>query len=600
MRKSNYILLFILVLFAASCKKYLDQVPDDRLTVSDIFNTKTNTDAFLANIYHAIPDELAQRYNGTNNSGPWTSGADEAKYNWDFNYGNKLNASTWSPTDGDVDTYWSHFYQAIRNCTYFMQHIDGATNEVTPALKKNYKAEARAMRAYFYFNLLRIYGPVILFKDETVLAPDAPISAEQLPRAPFDSCVSFITSELQAAADSLSTKPYNSEFGRFTRGAALAYKEQVLMLAASPLYNGNTDYAALKNTDGAQLISQTYDAAKWQKAADAAKAFFSEFVPTTYDLFTESDDDPFQAAYLSCRDVMTTDWNKEWIFARSNSDNWTQYDRTPNHQGAPSDAKGGGALGVTQTQVDAYFTANGRSIDDAQSGYVSSGFSDFQAPYDVDSRSTFNPWTNREPRFYVGVTYSGSYWLNQAGSSTPIITNMEYSGNAGRRNSTTDVTPTGYIVRKNVGPNGNGRGALLLRLGNLYLDYAEALNEADPGNPDVMKYLNLIRKRAGVPLYGSAALAEPQGQSAVRDAIRKERRVELAFENVRFFDTRRWKIAPQTDNSPFYGMNIFADGNDFYKVTQLETRKFQRRDYLFPIPQNELQIDRQLMQNPGW
>ncbi len=147
-----------------------------------------------------------------------------------------------------------------------------------------------------------------------------------------------------------------------------------------------------------------------------------------------------------------------------------------------------------------------------------------------------------------------------------------------------------------------GRGWVLYRLANVYLNYVEALNEAQPGNPDILKYLNLIRERAGVPQYGvgADALPVPASQSAMRDAIRRERRVELAFENVHFFDTRQWKIAEQTDNGPAYGLNINQDPPAFYNVVSFENRVFQKKHYLFPIPQNEINIDKALVQNAGW
>jgi hypothetical protein len=300
--------------------------------------------------------------------------------------------------------------------------------------------------------------------------------------------------------------------------------------------------------------------------------------------------------------VVITDWNSEWIFARSNSGSYTQYDRTPKHVGAatPSSAnQGGGALGVTQTMVDAYAMANGLPITDAASGYVSSGFSSFKAPFDVAARNTFNPWVGREPRFYVGVTYTGSYWLNQVSGST-LITDFTFNGNSGRVQSTSDVTPTGYVIRKDVTKSDGARGAIMLRLANIYLDYAEALNESTPGDADILKYVNLIRQRAGVPAYGSTGLPAPANQAAMRLAIRAERRVELAFENARYFDTRRWKIAETTDAGPFYGMDMTKSDNTFYNKTLLETRVFKKRDYLFPIPNDEVLKNNNMVQNPGW
>lgn len=601
MRKISFILLAGILLVMGSCKKYLNTVPDDVLTIDEIFSSKDNTDKYMASIYNKLPNELHQRFATNENSGPWEASSDNAKYNWDFNYSNNMNSSVWSNTDDNVANYWSSYYQAIRNATDFINRIDGATSEITASQKKIYKGEARGLRAIFYFYLLRTYGPVVLIGDN-LIAADASTNAMRLPRTPFDNCISFVVNQLDSAYLDVPLIPSNKQYGRITKGIVKAYKAEALLLDASPLYNGNTDYASLKNADGTQLISQSYDVNKWKNAADAAKAFIDEFVPGTYDLYTESDPDPFVAAYLACRDVMLVDWNKEWIFARSNSGSYMRYDRTPKHAGAPSDQQGAGAMGVTQTMVDAYFMANGRTIDDAQSGYVSSGFSNYQAPFDVQARSTYNQWVNREPRFYVGVTYNNSYWLYQDNGSDPIITNMQYSGNSGRSQSTSDVSPTGYVVRKNVATDDGSRGALMLRVANIYLDYAEALNEYDPTNADVLKYLNLIRLRAGVPQYGAGvgALPVPSGIDAMRTAIRQERRVELAFESVRYFDTRRWKIAQQTDAGPFYGMNMYVDGDGFYKKTLLETRVFQKRDYFFPIPNNEVLKNNLLVQNPGW
>jgi hypothetical protein len=598
------------LLIFGSCKKYLQTVPSDVLTIDDIFTSKANVDAYLANIYSYLPNEMEQRFAGANNSGVWEGASDEAKYNWDFVYANQMNLSTWSNTDGTVETYWQSYYQAIRTATDFINRIDGANpKEVPDSLKSEYKAEARGLRAIYYYFLLRQYGPVVLL-GTNLISPDASTDAVRLPRTPFDSCISFVVSQLDSAYTSLHYTPTGQQYGRIVRGVVKAYKEQALMLDASPLYNGNTDWANFKNQDGTQLVSQTYSVAKWAAAAAAAKAFINEFVPQYYSLFVEQNADPTMQAYLSCKDVVLQDWNQEWIFAYSNGGSYMRYDRTPKHVGGPSDQQGGGAFGVTQTMVDAYFMANGLPITDPNSGYVNSGFTNYLSVADqylnaqyglgLNGHNTYNQWVNREPRFYVGVTYDSSFWLYQDNGYANIQTSFEYSGNSGRSQSTSDVSPTGYVARKNVAANDDGRGALLLRLANIYLDYVEALNESDPGNPDILTYLNAIRQRAGVPTYGGGTLAVPSGQDAMRTAIRNERRVELAFENVRYFDTRRWKIATQTDAGGFYGMNMYADGANFYKKTLLETRVFYPRDYLFPIPNNEVLKDDLMVQNPGW
>ncbi|HTI89044.1 MAG TPA: RagB/SusD family nutrient uptake outer membrane protein [Puia sp.] len=622
MRKLTYLFLAGVLLMTASCKKYLNTVPDDILTVNDIYTSRANVDQYMANIYSALPNELQQRFAGNQNSGVWEGASDEAKFNWDFVYANQMNLSVWSNTDDNVKNYWDSYYQAIRNATDFMNRIDAATAaDLTADLKKEYKAEARGLRSLYYFFLLRTYGPVVLLGDQLISA-DASTESVRLPRTPFDNCVTFVTTQLDSAYLDLPVSSAATTQGRLNKGVVKAYKEQMLMLAASPLYNGNTDYANFKNADGTHLINQTYDQNKWKLAADAAKAFMDEFPAYKLYISPNAPADSTLAAYINCKDVMLDNWNSEWIFARSNSGSYMRYDKTPKHVGSPSDQSGAAAMGVTQTMVDAYFMKNGLSIDDPKSKYVSAGFSMYQSPSDASPKltiqgahSTFNQWVNREPRFYVGVTYDSSYWLYQDPGNPDIITAFQYNGNSGRSQSTSDVTPTGYAVRKNCASSDGTRGALLLRLSNIYLDYAEALNEYDPSNPDILIYLNKIRAHAGVPQYGvtsslyindttglpvQGGIPVPATQADMRTAIRKERRVELAFENVRYFDTRRWKIAPQTDAGPFYGMNMYVNGSDFYKKTLVETRIFQQRDYFFPIPNSEVLKDNLMVQNPGW
>ncbi len=586
------------VLILASCKKYIDTVPDNLLAIEDVFKSRTHIERYLANIYNTLPNEHNQRFEGNENSGVWIGAADEGKFNWDFNYTTVMNKSAWSNTDGQVRTYWVNYYRAIRNASDFLQRVDGATaTDFSEQEKIRYKGEARALRAFYYYQLMRIYGPVVLIGDD-LIPVTAGASELNAPRSSFDECTAYVVSEFDKAYEEIGAPIQSASSGRFTQRVVKAYKAQTLFLAASPLFNGNPDYATLKNDDGQQLISQTVDVSKWAKAAAAYREFFATYVPGV-DLYRVTDANPFRAAYLSCRDVILVSWNKEWIFARANSGTFMRYDRTPFHEGTSGGQRGAGANGATQAQVDAYFMANGRSITDPASGYQSTGFSNYQSPDDVAARNTFNQWVNREPRFYVGITYSNRTWLYRDQNGNPIITNMEFSGNSGRSRSTSDVSPTGYIIRKNVYQNDDSRGSLYLRLGEMYLSYAEALNESSPGDPDILKYVNLIRERAGVPQYGAGTNSLPV-PADMRMAIRDERRVELAFENVRYFDTRRWRIAEQTDAGPFYGMDMTKNGTTFYTKTLLETRIFRKRDYLFPIPANEVLNVPAIKQNTGW
>ena len=575
-----------------------------------------NTRAYLAQVYANVPDEFSARFAPSNYAGPWTGASDEANY-WSLSWvmSNSLNQSTWDNNVGG--TYWINWYKPIRTATDFINKIDGANpDEVSGLIRGHYKGEARALRAIFYYWMMRLYGPVIILPNEVPVEG----TGDEIffPRNTFDECVDYVVTQLDSAyteiKQSVQGTPqaadqplsFNNvkEWGRVTTGVCKAYKFQVLMLAASPLFNGNVELSTLKNKDGTQLINQTYDPNKWTLAINAGKEFLSEFDPTTYSLYKENDANPYVAAYKSCKNAVVTDWNSEWIFGKSmasTGDYW--YDITPKLVGYGNTVgKGAGFLSVNQSMVDAYFMRNGYPIDDPNSGYVSSGFSNFKSPYDVRERSTFNQWVNREPRFYVGVTYNRSYWQNQGGSTTEVVPVFELSGNSGKSQSSWDVTSTGYIVRKQLANSGNAsRGWVYLRLAQIYLDYAEALNESDPGNPDILRYVNYIRERAGVPKFGDGAndIPIPNGQDAVRNLIRRERMVELAFENVRYFDVRRWKIAEETMGADVYGMNVYGDGNDFYKRTLVQRRRFLQRDYLWPIPNDEIMKDKYLGQNPG-
>ncbi len=601
MKHLNIVLsLLCLCFITTGCKKYLDQVPDDRLTLEETFKNRSTAERFLASAYAFIPREHTQRFVGNYNSGPWTGAADEAEYLWGFVESNQMNIGSWDVSSGFTKAFWRDYYKGIRIATFFISNIDNVTVDISDAQKSQYKAEARALRAIYYYYLMRIYGPVVILGDD-VTPVDAPLSDIQLPRSSVDECVDFITAQLDEAAAALPVRSLNdANIARITKPIAMAVKAQALLFAASPIFNGNTDLANLKNKDGKQLIPQTNDASKWQKAAAAYKDFITEFVPGIFDLYKVTNSNGSINPYLSCRDAILVDWNKETIFGRPDDDNARNYEVTPYHNGYASEVRGSGGLGATQKQVDAFFMTNGKPITDPTSGYLTSGTSMFQAPDDNATREVFNEWVNREPRFYVNITYDNRTFLNK--NSGEAITRLYFKGNSGKGTSN-DYCPTGYIVRKGAQTRDWHQGnsvVILIRLANIYLDYVEALNEASPGNADILIYLNLIRERAGITQYGSPGLPAPADQATMRAAIRQERQVELCFENVRYFDTRRWKIAEQTDGGPAIGLDIDAALPGFYNKKAFETRVFNKRHYFFPIPEEDVNNDAELVQNPGW
>ncbi|MCK7554004.1 RagB/SusD family nutrient uptake outer membrane protein [Chitinophaga sedimenti] len=459
-----------------------------------------------------------------------------------------------------------------------------------------YKAEARFLRAYYYFLVMQQFGPAVLV-GETELAPDAPGSAMQLPRSHFDTCVAYVASELDKAAAVLPLRPSNNgvvsdaEYGRATKGMALSVKSRLLLYAASDQYNGNTDMAGFVDKDGKPFISQTYDPEKWRLAAEAAKQVIDLGI---YSLYEDPGGDPIK----SLQGIFLQAWNNEQIFVRKANNLWN-FDV----HAMPRQAGGWCGLGPTQEMVDAYFMSDGLSIQESPN-YRETGFTD------VGGRQVYNMYMNREPRFYASITYNNSRFQGGNMQSEGTVT-FFVSGPNGKNGHPTDYTKTGYLVRKNVGTQTNsgsgGNGArqnrplAIFRLGEIYLNYVEALNEYNPGDPDIAKYLNLIRKRAGVPMYGEGAnaLPVPVGKEAMRAKIRAERRVELAFESHRWFDIRRWKIVGSVMGQ-LHGMNVNKDGNEFYQRVPAVVHVYRPEFQWFPISQYEMDRGKLLIQNPGW
>ncbi len=583
MKKTTiYILTFWILSMSSSCKKYLDQVPDDRITIEEAFQKKGPSEQYLANVYSYIQDP-ADQYNNV----PWAGNSDEIEIAWVRYIMYKMNTGNWTPSSDYYDI-WGNSYQGIRAATYFLNHIDGNREIIQlngQELIDQYKAEARFVRAYLYFSLMRQYGPVVL-TGEKEMAPDAANADLQLPRSSFDECVSYVSSELDKAAAVLPFTPVDDRsYGRATKGAALALKSRLLLYAASPLYNGNSDYSSFKNQDGKPLISQAYNQEKWKTAADAARAVIDL---NTYTLYTGNGEDP-ATVY---NNIFFKSYNSEVIFSRKANDlYWWDVNSSPRAAGGYS------GVGPTQEMVDAYAMKDGLPVSKSPL-YKPTGFTD----------GIYNMYLNREPRFYASILYHGETFKGgNITSARPL--NFFRDGIDGKYEGTEDFTHTGYLVHKGINPSTNNvtgqfenRGLLLIRLSEIYLNYAEALNEYGGNQADVLKYLNAIRKRAGIPLYGEGenALPVPAGQVNMREAIRSERRIELAFETHRWFDIRRWKIAKDV-MKPVHGMNVDGtDSDDFFKQTQVADRAWRQAYMWFPIPQYEIDRSKLVVQNPGW
>lgn len=638
----------MLMLFGAnSCSDYLDQVPSDILTLEKAFETRESSMDYLASVYTYMPDEFEQRFavggsSSQGTSGVWTAGSDEAEYIWDFNAAQIVNNGSLTPETGFVYTYWERWYKGIRAATVFMDNLHLCKNLREGDLAQ-WTAEARAARAIYYYYLLRAFGPIPIIQG--TISEQTNLAGLQIPRNTVGEVVEYILTELDEAMKTGlinniklgNPTAVDKGLGHIDQAIAKAFRVQVRILAASDLFNGtNSYYSSLENADGTKLFPTHSDSEKkqlWAEAAKEASEFITTYVGNGYELtrkYTNGVLDPYlsyREAIRGYRNELTFDAvvgqnstsavEMIWFRQRTNSST-LQYDRTPKHFGYSSYVSASSGLAASQEIVDSYFMANGLKpitgyqsdnktpVINNASGYVDQGFStaDYLDPVTgrvLAPKGVLNAWVNREPRFYADITFDGQLWLYTGDGN--VYTGLQYSGNSGRGvGSSNDYSKTGYVVRKSA-PLGNwnegNRLCIMLRLAQIYLDYAEALQESNPGDTDILKYLNLIRQRAGVPQYGSGTgmIAVP---SDMRQAIRDERRVELAFENSRYFDVRRWGIAEQTQNKPIHGMDISKNGNSFFVRTEVENRAFEKKNYFFPLPNKDININKSLVQNPGW
>ncbi|WP_245541995.1 RagB/SusD family nutrient uptake outer membrane protein [Proteiniphilum acetatigenes] len=608
--------IMIIMAFFSCNDDFLNQVPDDILTLEEVFNRRDLSEEWLANVYNYIRDEAHRT-----NSPPWDNISDDSDVS---QRGNpfQVNLGNWNASS-NYWNFWTDYYKGIRDATTFINNIDGneqiLESREGEALIRQRKGEARFLRAFFYTELLKQYGPVIIIGDEEI-NPDLPMDNPlmQLPRSPYDECVNYIASELDKAMEEIPVVHYiddqvlRSDFGRASKILCMAVKSRLLLYAASPLFNGNSEYSGFANKDGTPLVNTTYDAGKWERAANAAKEVIDYAESTgNLGLYTRYRADGSIDGFLSYRDLFLDSWNIEWILAR-NTANMHGWQRS----NTPRLANGYASHGPTQQLIDVYRMADGTApvtgyrpdgtpiINPAAVGYSEEGFENYQAPGATRAVPTYRMYINREPRFYATVAYSGSDWINTTSSLGVREIQLYYTGESGKGGSH-DYSETGYLWRKNVSPtyhptqNNVARTYVMMRYAEILLNYVEALNEYDPGNSDILKYLNRIRERGGL-----APLESGLDQDQMRDEIRKERRIELTIEHLRYFDTRRWKIAEETDGGLFWGMNVESGTSNtdpaFFQRTIFETRVFRKNFYLFPIPQSEVEKNQNLAQNPGW
>lgn len=597
--------------FSFNSCSYLDQEPDDILTLEMVFNDEIRTQEWLSSVYNYLPDP----YWGYGRSMGFNPLSDEVQIPLQWtNFGwwaANVQQGNWSVKTEETNEIWRNTYKAVRAAYIFINEAKALPHKgLTQEQVDMMKLEARFLIAFYYAQMLEIYGPFPLVTE--VINPDAPIEDLMRYRTPLDEIVNWLDSELKDLADALPTylKNEDSGFGRPTKGIALAVRARMLLVVASPLFNGNSLYSSVVNNDGIPLFPTSYDENKWKRAADASRELLDLAETGVYNLYTEKKNgviDPFlsfQNLFLSSADI-----NKEIIFARPSNNNTWEYDK----HSQPRGFGGNGGYGVTQELVDAFYTKNGLPINEDPT-YVENGFSTTDATYPntvwspckqdentpqglITVAGTYNMYVNREPRFYITVRYNDQ-WIEKENRNTQF-----YMGGWDGAPSY-DAPQCGYLVRKRIHPESVPRNnytpyrpGIIFRLGEFYLNYAEALNEYAPNNSEILEYVNRIRERAGIPLLDNNLLGK---QKEMRDIIRRERHVELATEGKRYTDIRRWMIAEAVFSKPITGMNIQGNAANFYERTTFMNRVFESKMYLWPIYQGFMDSNPNLVQNYGW
>lgn len=488
------------------------------------------------------------------------------------------------------DQYWSNSYYGIRRVNIFLQNIGKVpirqtVDSVADKLTRQYwRAEARFIRSLLYWELVKRYGGVPLLGDKIYTLDDD----LQIPRNKFDECISYIVSECNLAKDSLRKETLSDgDWGRIPRGAAIALKCRALLYAASPLFNGGgIETDPIKK---ALTGYPTADPARWQAVIDAAEEF--KTLPY-YGLYSTAVGTG-ATAYIGYAGLFTVKKNSEIILAKQVS-NTTSLENFLAPIGYSGTASSLGLTSPTQNFIDAFPMLNGlQPFNPDGTVNVASGY------------NAASPYASRDPRLDASVFYNNGTikWLGRA------IETFEGGLDKPNTAATSIQTKTGYYVRKFLGNFQTGttysnqsHNFPLFRYAEILLNYAEALNEVNRVE-DAVTQIVLIRKRAGITAGTNSRCGIKVGINAaeMRDLIRNERRIELSFEEHRFWDIRRWKTAATDLTGPLYGMKITKSGTTFtYAREQVGTMLFDNKLYHMPIPYDESIKNRALIQNEGW
>lgn len=631
-------LVIATMLCSTSCSDYLDIVPEGTPSMDNAFSNRINSFKFLHTCYSYLPS--------------WDQGGSigflAGDEHWLMPKGTgfidqRISLNAWEIGRGEQNNndpyqnFWdggnggTNLWVAIRDCNIFLENIN------KPLDLQNYErtrwiAEVKFLKAYYHYYLFMLYGPIPVMDNN--ISIDASAEEVRRYRDPVDDVVNYISNLLDDAAKDLPLQVTDAgeELGRITQPIAKAVKAQLWLLAASPLFNGNTDYINVKDNQGRSLFPAETDNNKWEQAADAALDAIKCAKEAGHDLyyFTLPVNGLSDATrkLLDIGEAVTEKWNTEIIWGSTwNVNGLQKVAVAKTTKGSHYDAIS--VMAPTLTVAEQFYSSNGVPISEDKGDFWSKNYLnryEFTIIPDEGNNKhylkigeeTAYLHLNREPRFYANLSFDRGTWYGYGYASDEPKDLAFYKFRAKEvsgRITSEDYSYTGYLNKKvcsyktSVTDNGlsTERYAFpIIRLADLYLMYAEALNETlSSPNSDVYTYIDLVRKRAGLDGVKeswqkySKYPEKPNTKTGMREIIRMERLNELACEGKRFWDLRRWKKELPREVKGWYVQGETAQ--EFYRVTTLYLRsRYSFKDYLWPLKVETVLKDPNLGQSPGW
>lgn len=628
---------------------YLDVVPPEQPTATDTMKDRGDAIGFINSCYIAVESTSPMGYL----TYEWANDESVISKFWQ----DKCQKAAWNLySETDAAGYWGDCYNYLGQCHMFLKLLNqsnptGATEED----KTRWRAEIEFLKAYYHFRLLEMYGPIPIMDDRM---PQSTLPGEFPGRSHFDYVVDYICNQ-KLSDETINVLPdvgKADDWGRATKSAALALKGRLLLYAASPLWNGKFPYPDWKNTNyetpgyGYELVSHQEDKSKWDRALQANLRALEVAESTGERKLVDMDNLPsnirdvpipyiagvdtstvegkeFAKRVLMLRSVTSSnedDGNKEMIWGvipQGDNSRWTFAQCPPRiicyNQADNSWADGWGAINPTLYSIEHFYTKDGLLPDNDLS------FPQVDARFEkagillTGHENVIKLNVNREPRFYATFSFDGDDYSPLMRDGKPLTINMMSSKAQGYGwdQNGHNYIEGGYLTKKYISPkvqysavtgqgNNENWAKPLFRLAELYLNVAECYAaKGEVGN--ALKYLNRIRERAGVKKLSEQDVAA--SRMTITDWVRSERFIELWGEGHRYYDVRRWLLAPkQLKAGAREGLNLLGAGKDpsfeeFNKRTVInQPFQWDNRMYLWPIAWTEVANDPQLLQSPGY